>query len=165
MKVEEIYQEINTKHPNLVERKLNHSSCESESERQTIYGDLMDWMRDNYTSVPLYHRSLVVMRLLGEYVVKHTYCLQKMFIVVQESSVDGEIIVNATPCRTLESAKQVMLDEINMIARESHHFGWCKNIQTLKRKYKVEETDTSFYLNDPCDDYYEYIKIEEKIIL
>jgi hypothetical protein len=165
MNVNEIYQEINAKHPNLVENLLDRSSRESESERQTIYGDLMDWLRDYYTIIPLYDRSTVANMLIGQYVIKHPYCLQKIYIVKQESNVDGELLFNATPCRTLEAAQKVMSDEIRTIMTESHHFGWCKNLSTLEKEYEVEKDDTSFYLNDPSDDYYEDIKIEEKIIL
>ena len=74
----EIYNEIKTKHPDLVERKLEKSSLESDSERQTIYGDLMDWMRDYYTLIPLADREQVVRLLLGDYVIHHPYCLQKV---------------------------------------------------------------------------------------
>jgi hypothetical protein len=110
-------------------------------------------------------REMVAKMLIGQYVIKHPYCLQKVYNVVQESNVDGELIINATPCRTLEAAQKVMSDEIHTIMTESHHFGWCKNLSTLEEEYEVEKDDTSFYLNDPSDDYYEDIKIEEKIIL
>jgi hypothetical protein len=165
MNTKEIYQEINSKHPLLVENILNRSSMESESERQTIYGDLMDWMRDYYTNIPLTDRDEVIKMLLGDYVIHHIFCLQKVFVVIQESNVDGEIIINATPCRTLESARKVMCDEVITILRESHHFGWCKSVKTAEENYEVERTNTSFYINDPCDDYHEDIKIEEKVIL
>ena len=165
MNITEIYQEINAKYPNLVEKMLEKSSRESEVERQTIYGDLMDWMRDYYTIIPLSDRSAVVTMLLGEYVITHPYCLQKVYNVVQESNVDGELLINVVPCRTLEAAQKVMSDEIDIILTESYHFGECDDIETAEENYEVEKDESSFYINDPCDDYYEDIKIEEKIIL
>ena len=84
MEVFEIYQQIKEQHPNLVENKLDRSSLESDSERQTIYGDLMDWMRDYYTLIPLADREQVVKLLLGDYVIHHPYCLQKVYIAQQE---------------------------------------------------------------------------------
>lgn len=75
-RVFEVYNEILTNNPKLVERKLERSRLESESERQTIYGDLMDWMRDYYTLMPLVDRTNVVRLLIGDYVIHHPYCLK-----------------------------------------------------------------------------------------
>jgi hypothetical protein len=72
----EIYGEINSSYPYLVEHLLDKSKRESDSERQTIYGDLMDWLRDMY-SLSLNDRNYVAKLLLGDYVIHHPYCLQK----------------------------------------------------------------------------------------
>ena len=160
----EIYNEIKTKHPDLVENKLDRSSLESDSERQTIYGDLMDWMRDYYTLIPLADREQVVKLLLGDYVIHHPYCLQKVYIVQQESNVDGELIINAVPCTTREAARKVLQDEKNTILHESpHYMGRTKD--ELKEDFEIEESDDRWYINDPCDDYYEDINIVEKVIV
>jgi hypothetical protein len=160
----EIYNEIKTKHPDLVENKLDRSSLESDSERQTIYGDLMNWMRDYYTLIPLADREQVVRLLLGDYVIHHPFCLQKVYIVQQESNVDGELIINAVPCTTLETARKILQDEKNTILHESHHYmGRTKD--ELEEDFYIEESDDRWYINDPCDDYYEDIQIVEKVIV
>lgn len=165
MGVSEIYQEIITKYPNLVEKLLDKSSLESDSERQTIYGDLMDWLRDYYTIIPLADRGQVARLLLGEYVISHPYCLQKTYIVLQESNVDGEIIINAVPCATLETAQKIMSQQVFDIMNDGagHFSGYCDS--DYEEMFEVEKTDTSFYINDPSDDYYEDIKIIEKVIV
>jgi hypothetical protein len=160
----EIYNEIKTKHPDLVENKLDRSSLESDSERQTIYGDLMDWMRDYYTLIPLADREQVVRLLLGDYVIQHPYCLQKVYIVQQESNVDGELIINAVPCTTREAARKVLQGMKNFILHESpHYMGRTKD--ELEEEFEIEEGGDRWYINDPCDDYYEDIQIVEKIIV
>lgn len=164
MEVSEIYQEIITKYPNLVENLLDKSSLESDSERQTIYGDLMNWLRDYYTIIPLADREQVARLLLGNYVINHPYCLQKTYIVLQESNVDGEIIISATPCTTLEAARKVLQDEKNTILRESKHYDHYTP-EELEEEFEIEEDDDSWYINDPSDDYYEDIKIIEKVIV
>lgn len=164
MEVTEIYQEILTEHPNLVKRLLDKSSKESDSERQTIYGELMDWMRNYYTLIPLADREQVVRLLLGDYVIRHPYCLQKVYIVQQESNVDGELIINAVPCTTRETAKKVLQDEKNTILHESpHYMGRTK--KQLEEDFEIEEGDGRWYINDHCDDYYEDIQIVEKVIV
>ena len=164
MEVTEIYQEILTEHPNLVKRLLDKSSNESDIERQTIYGELMDWMKNYYTLIPLADREQVVRLLLGDYVIRHPYCLQKVYIVQQESNVDGELIINAVPCATREAARKVLQNEKNTILHEStHYMGRTKD--ELEEDFYIEESDDRWYINDPCDDYYEDIKIIEKVIV
>ena len=164
MEVSEIYQEIITKYPNLVEKLLDKSSLESESERQTIYGDLMDWLRDYYTIIPLADREQVARLLLGNYVISHPYCLQKTYIVLQESNVDREIIINAVPCATLEAARKVLQDEKNTILQDSPHYDHYTP-EELEEEFEIEEDDDRWYINDPSDDYYEDIKIIEQVIV
>ena len=160
----EVYYEVKAKYPNLVENKLNESSLESDSERQTIYGDLMDWMRDYYTFMPLADREQAVRLLLGDYVIQHPYCLQKVYIVQQESNVDGELIINAVPCTTIEAARKMLQAMKIIVLHESpHYMGRSKS--ELDDEFEIEESDDSWYINDPCDDYYEDIKIIEKIIV
>jgi len=161
MEVFEIYQQIKEQHPNLVENKLDKSSLESDSERQTIYGDLMDWMRDYYTLIPLADREQVVRLLLGDYVIHHLFCLQKVYIVQQESNVDGELLFNAVPCVSEETAKKVMQDEIRTLLNESHFIAFTDRPDD----FILEQTETSYYIEDTCDDYYEDIKIVEKVIV
>lgn len=73
----EVYNDIKEHHPELVENLLERSAGESEFERQTIYGDLSDWLRDYYTLIPLAQRDIAAKLLIGDYVVHHPHCLRK----------------------------------------------------------------------------------------
>ena len=73
----EVYNDIKEHHPELVENLLERSACESEFERQTIYGDLSDWLRDYYTLIPLAQRDIAAKLLIGDYVIRHPHCLRK----------------------------------------------------------------------------------------
>lgn len=162
MEIKEIYEKIQKENPNLVERFLKKSSRENET--QTIYGDLSDWLRDYYTIIPLSDRDVVARLLIGDYVIHHPYCLQRVWIVQQESNVDGEIIINSVPCASLEAARKVLQDEKETILNESpHYMGRTK--KELEEDFEIEETKNGWYINDPCDDYYEDIKIIEKEVV
>lgn len=87
----------------------------------------------------------------------------KVWIVQQESNVDGEIIINSVPCASLEAARKVLQDEKNTILHESHHFGDMTDDD--RAEMEVEEDNDKFYINDPCDDYYELINIVEKEVV
>jgi hypothetical protein len=67
----EVYMKIQKEQPNLVEILLQRQNGE------TIYGELSDWLRDYYTLIPMIDREMVAKMLLGQYVIKHPYCLQK----------------------------------------------------------------------------------------
>ena len=161
MKVKEIYEKIKRENPNLVERLLDKGS--RENEQQTIYGDLSDWLRDYYTLIPLSDRDVIAKLLIGDYVIHHPYCLQRVYIVRQESNVDGEILFNEVPCMNVEAAKRVLAQEKATILHESHHFGNMTDDDM--EEMEIEEDEESFYINDPFDDYYESIKIEVKNII
>ena len=83
--------------------------------------------------------------------------LVRVWIVQQESNVDGEIIINSVPCASLEAARKVLRDEKYTILHKSHHFGNLTDDDMAEME--IEEDEISFYINDPCDDYYEDIKI------
>lgn len=90
--------------------------------------------------------------------------MTEIFIVLQESNVDGEIIVNAVPCASLKLARKVLKEEKETILNESpHYMGRTK--KQLKEDFEIEETKNRWYINDPCDDYYEDIKIVKKILV
>ena len=157
------YKEIKKEYPNIVSHLLEKASREPDSERQTLYGDLHDWLRDLYgIQYDSSAREIIVRNLISDYVIYNPECLTKSYLVVQESNVDGEILVNVVPCASLEIAKRVLRDEKNTILKESHHFS---NLSEDDMEYiDMEETDTSFYINDNTDDYYEDIKIVERYI-
>ena len=162
MEIKEVYEKIQRENPNLVERLLKKSSRENET--QTIYGDLSDWLRDYYTIIPLSDRDVVARLLIGDYVIHHPYCLQRVWIVQQESNVDGEIIVNSVPCASLEVARKVLQDEKYTILQDSPHYDHYTP-EELEEEFEIEEDDDRWYINDPCDDYYEDIKIIEKEVV
>ena len=91
--------------------------------------------------------------------------MKKIWLVKQESNIDGEIYFNVVPCKDLKTAKQVFKDEIDTILNESHHFGGYTE-EERKEAFEIEnDGDTHFLINDPCDDYYEDIHIVQKEII
>ena len=87
--------------------------------------------------------------------------MAKIFIVLQESNVDGELIINPVPCISLELAQKTLKKEAYTILTESHHFSGY-TADELEENFEIEFTDDRFYINDHCDDYYEDIRIIEK---
>ena len=69
-------------------------------------------------------------------------------------------MINVVPCISEETAKRVMLEEIRTLLNESHFIGYVDRTDD----FILEQTDTSYYIEDTCDDYYEDIRIEEKPI-
>lgn len=88
--------------------------------------------------------------------------MKKIWLVTQESNVDGQIMYDVVPCTSEETAKKVMEQEKNTILTdltESNHYK-----KYNKEDFKVEDDDVHFFIQDLYDDYYEYITIEEKEI-
>ena len=160
MEIKKIYEKIQKENPKLVERLLDKCIREDSC---TIYGELADWLHDYYTMLSLNDRDAVARLLIGDYVIHHPYCLQRVYMVIQESNVDGEMLFNAVPCTSMEAAKAVLAQEKETILNESHHFA---NLTEDDMEYiEVEEDERRFYINDPYDDYYEDIRIETKDIV
>ena len=86
--------------------------------------------------------------------------MEKIWIVTQESKVDGQILFNVVPCASEETAKQVMQDEIKTLLNESHFIA----LVDRPDDFIVEQTEYSYYIEDTCDDYYEDINIVGKEI-
>ena len=86
--------------------------------------------------------------------------IEKIWLVTQESKVDGQIMFNVVPCVSEETAKKVMQDEIRTLLNESHFIAFIDRPDD----FILEQTETSYYIEDTCDDYYEDINIEEKKI-
>lgn len=85
---------------------------------------------------------------------------KKMWVLTQESNIDGEIHIGVVPCESEEIAKKQLAREKKWVLNESHHYsGFSKD--EFEEAFEVEETEYRFYINDPCDDYYEEIKIDE----
>ena len=86
---------------------------------------------------------------------------QKVWVMTQESCVDGEVHFNVVVCDSEETAKAQMQKEIDWLKNESIHF---RDFDKEGEDFEVEQEDCRFFLNDPCDDYYEEIMVMEKEI-
>lgn len=86
----------------------------------------------------------------------------KIWVVYLESMVDGVTNFECVPCLTKEKARQVLKEEKERILKESYHFG-RKTLEGFEDDFHIEETEDAFFINDPCDDYWEdyYIKQRE----
>lgn len=89
---------------------------------------------------------------------------QKIYIIIRETMVDGAVMLDAYPCDSTDALRaqlKQLKDEIN---REGHF----KGFQNSPNDYEIEDninTDMpSFYINDPCDTYYEMLHVKEKKI-
>ena len=88
--------------------------------------------------------------------------MEKVYIVLQESNVDGERLINVTPCADLHSAKAVMDEEIRTLLTESHKYQGLdldeierdQNDEDADCDYYLERDETSFFLEITCDDYF-----------
>jgi len=98
--------------------------------------------------------------------------MDKIWIFLQESNVDGEILINVTPCADLETAKAEMAEEIDTLLSDGKYSGL--NLDEIERDqndedadcdYTLERDETSFYLSCNYDDYYEKLDIFEKEIV
>ena len=85
--------------------------------------------------------------------------MDKIWIFLQESNVDGEILINVTPCADLESAKAEMAEEIDTLLSDGKYSGL--NLDEIERDqndedadcdYTLERDETSFYLSCNYDD-------------
>ena len=91
--------------------------------------------------------------------------MDKIWLVTQESKVDGEIFFNVTPCATEEVAKKVF-EQLKNETLSNGHFGDYEELVGTDDEYEVyEDKEDEFYVDDKYDDYYELIRIEEKEIL
>ena len=86
--------------------------------------------------------------------------IERIWLVTQESKVDGEILFNVVPCVSKETAKEIMDKEIQTLMNEGHFTDYKER----PNDFILEQTEDSFYIEDTSDDYYEDIRIEEKQI-
>jgi hypothetical protein len=89
----------------------------------------------------------------------------KIWIVVEESNIDGELMINATPCKTSEVAKRVLSEKKDFILNKSRHFGKENNTEEDIECFEIDERNTSFYIEDTTDDFYEDIRIMERDLI
>ena len=86
--------------------------------------------------------------------------IDKIWLVTQESNVDGQMIFDVVPCASEETARKVMRDKITALLNDSHFAAFADR----PTDFVLEQTETSYYIEDTCDDYYKYVSIEEKQI-
>ena len=89
------------------------------------------------------------------------YAKRLVWVMTQESCVNGEVNYNVVVCDSEETAKAQMQKEIDWLKNESIHF---RDFDKEGEDFEVEQEDCRFFLNDPCDDYYEEIMVMEKEI-
>lgn len=98
--------------------------------------------------------------------------MEKVWIFLQHSNVDGEHHINVTPCADLETAKAEMQEEINTLLSEGKYEGLdldeiesnCDD-DDADCDFWLDRNETSFYLGCKYDDYYEHLDIMEKEIV
>ena len=86
---------------------------------------------------------------------------KKVWVMTQESNVDGEIHFNVVVCNSEETAKAQMQKEIDWIKNESFHY---RDFEERGNDFEVVECEHRFFINDETDDYWEEIMIMEKEI-
>jgi hypothetical protein len=90
--------------------------------------------------------------------------MDKIWLVTQESNVDGEIFFNVTPCATKEVAKKVF-EQLKKEILTNGHFRDYEELLGTDEEYKVYEgNEDEFYIDDTYDDYYELVRVYEKEI-
>lgn len=92
--------------------------------------------------------------------------------MLQDSNIDGEHFINTTPCKDLETAKQVMDICVNDLLKEGVYEGL--DLDQIEKDQEDDEADcdyylkrdeTNFLLGRVYDDYSEVIRIIEKEIV
>jgi hypothetical protein len=87
---------------------------------------------------------------------------KKVWVMTQESNVDGEILFNTLVCDSEKTALTEMQREIEWIKNESFHF---RNFDERGDDFEVEQSEHRFFINDDTDDYYEEIIVKETEII
>ena len=89
----------------------------------------------------------------------------KVFILVQESNCDGEILVNVIPCADLETAKAEMQREIDTLLSECGKYQGIDLNKIDRETFSLERDEMRFHIACNYDDYYERLDIVEKEIV
>ena len=85
----------------------------------------------------------------------------KIYNVILESNVDGELIVTAVPCISLEVARDILNKEVDTLLNESRHYSGIPQ-DDLDDFFTIERSEDRYFIQDNTDDYYEDYRIEEK---
>ena len=87
-----------------------------------------------------------------------------VWILLQESNVDGEVITNAVPFATESKAIKAFEDTKKAILTEYHHYKQF-NKEELEEYFTIEDSENGYFIEDNSDDYYELVRIEKKKVL
>lgn len=90
--------------------------------------------------------------------------LGNVWVLLIESNVDGDIIISTSICATIERAKKELADFKKSIFTDEYSRFKSDSENKTREVFEIEETETSFYINDPCDDYYHNVRIYEQDI-
>lgn len=99
--------------------------------------------------------------------------MKKIWLVIQQSNVNGDMLFNTVVCKDKETAIRMMKQEIDTLLDEPGKYQdarrWMEGTDTSLDyddcPYSWEnDNDDAFYISCVYDDYYELIKIEEKDI-
>ena len=88
----------------------------------------------------------------------------RIFNLIQESNVDGEIIVNVIPCASVESAQKAMDNEIATLISDSPKYKNL-NVNNPNHNFIVERSERHTFIKVVNDDYYEEFRIDEKEVV
>lgn len=90
--------------------------------------------------------------------------MKTIWLVTQESNVNGIRLYNVVPCESFEAAKSVFEKEIDTLLNESHYSKF--SAEELDRDFTIEdEGDGKFSIVDKYGYYSEYLEIVEKEIV
>ena len=90
--------------------------------------------------------------------------MESIWLLIQESNVDGETLVGVTPFSNEEKAKKALEDTKSEILTDYRHYKRF-NEEELKEYFTIDESENSYFILDNTDDYYEYLTIEKKEVL
>lgn len=122
---------------------------------ETDEGDVSDWFDIGYVTYEREAVYLTVHDFIGDEPV------ESVWLVKHESNVDGQHLYNVTPCKDMKTAQGVMMQEVRTLLNSGHYMA----VIDRKDDFKVEQTDTSYFIQDTVDDYWEDLDIEEKKII
>lgn len=90
--------------------------------------------------------------------------MKNVWLLIQESNVDGEIIVSVTPFSTEKKVRKALEETKKEILTDYHHYKMFDK-EELKEYFTIEDGENGYFIEDNTDDYYECLRIEKKKVL
>ena len=90
--------------------------------------------------------------------------MKSVWLLIQESNVDGEIIVSVTPFSTEKKVRKALDETKREIITDYHHYKQFSE-EELKEYFTIDESENGYFIEDNTDDYYECLRIEKKNVL